>query len=37
MKWLRDEEFIRGNIPMTKFEVRVLTLAMLDISVVMYF
>ncbi|GCD12746.1 precorrin-6Y C5,15-methyltransferase (decarboxylating) subunit CbiT [Clostridium tagluense] len=32
MKWLRDEEFIRGKIPMTKFEVRVLTLAMLDIS-----
>jgi len=32
MKWLRDEDFIRGKIPMTKFEVRVLTLAMLDIS-----
>ena len=32
MKWLRDEEFIRGKIPMTKFEVRVLTLSMLDIS-----
>lgn len=32
MKWLRDEEFIRGKIPMTKFEVRVLTIAMLDIS-----
>lgn len=32
MKWLRDEEFTRGKIPMTKFEVRVLTLAMLDIS-----
>ncbi|MBZ9687084.1 precorrin-6Y C5,15-methyltransferase (decarboxylating) subunit CbiT [Clostridium estertheticum] len=31
MKWLRDEDFIRGKIPMTKFEVRVLTLAMLDI------
>lgn len=31
MKWLRDEDFTRGKIPMTKFEVRVLTLAMLDI------
>ena len=32
MKWLRDEEFIRGKIPMTKFEARVLILAMLDIE-----
>jgi len=32
MKWLRDEDFLRVKIPMTKFEVRVLTLAMLDIS-----
>ena len=32
MKWLRDEDFLRGKIPMTKFEVRILTLAMLDIS-----
>ena len=31
MKWLRDEDFIRGKIPMTKFEVRVITIAMLDI------
>jgi len=31
MKWLKDEDFLRGKIPMTKFEVRVLTLAMLDI------
>jgi cobalt-precorrin-6B (C15)-methyltransferase len=31
MKWLRDEDFLRGKIPMTKFEARVLTLAMLDI------
>lgn len=31
MKWLRDEDFLRGKIPMTKFEVRVLSLAMLDI------
>lgn len=33
MKWLRDEDFIRGSIPMTKFDIRVLTLAMLDINV----
>lgn len=32
MKWLRDEEFIRGKIPMTKFEARVLIVAMLDIG-----
>lgn len=32
MKWLRDEEFIRGSIPMTKFEARVLSMAMLQIE-----
>lgn len=32
MKWIRDEAFIRGNIPMTKFEIRVLTMALLDIE-----
>ncbi|WP_054873758.1 precorrin-6Y C5,15-methyltransferase (decarboxylating) subunit CbiT [Oxobacter pfennigii] len=32
MKHIKDEEFIRGNIPMTKFEVRVLTLALLEIE-----
>lgn len=32
MKWIRDEEFIRGNIPMTKFEVRTLTIALLAIE-----
>lgn len=32
MKWIRDEEFIRGNIPMTKFEARILTIAMLEIE-----
>lgn len=31
MKWIRDEEFIRGNIPMTKFNIRVLTMAYLSI------
>ena len=28
MKWLRDDEFERGDIPMTKFEARVLSLAL---------
>ena len=32
MKWIKDEEFIRGNIPMTKFEVRTLTIALLAIE-----
>ncbi len=32
MKWIDDEEFIRGNIPMTKFNIRVLTMAYLKIE-----
>lgn len=32
MKWLRDEDFIRGTIPMTKFDIRALSLALLDIN-----
>ncbi len=32
MKWIRDEEFIRGNIPMTKFNVRILTIGHLRIE-----
>lgn len=32
MKWIRDEEFIRGTIPMSKFEIRVIALALLDIN-----
>lgn len=32
MKWIRDEEFIRGNIPMSKFDVRAIALAMLEIG-----
>ena len=31
MIWIPDEEFIRGSVPMTKFEIRVITLAMLDL------
>lgn len=31
MKWIRDEEFIRGTIPMSKFDIRVLAMAILDI------
>ncbi len=30
--WIKDDEFIRGNIPMSKFEVRTLILANMDIS-----
>ncbi|EYE89227.1 SAM-dependent methlyltransferase [Fervidicella metallireducens AeB] len=32
MKWFKDEDFVRGNIPMTKFEVRAVTMAVLDIE-----
>lgn len=32
MKWIKDEEFIRGNIPMTKFNVRILTIGYLEIK-----
>lgn len=32
MKWIRDEEFIRGNIPMTKFNIRILTVGYLAIG-----
>lgn len=32
MKWIGDEEFIRGNIPMTKFDIRALTIALLSIE-----
>ena len=31
MKWIKDEGFIRGNIPMTKFNVRMLTIAHMNI------
>lgn len=32
MRWIRDEQFIRGNIPMTKFEVRIASIAALEIE-----
>jgi cobalt-precorrin-6B (C15)-methyltransferase len=32
MKWIRDEEFIRGSIPMTKFDARALIMAVLEIE-----
>jgi cobalt-precorrin-6B (C15)-methyltransferase len=32
MKWIRDDEFIRGNIPMTKFNIRILTIGYLEIQ-----
>ncbi|MBC8591402.1 precorrin-6Y C5,15-methyltransferase (decarboxylating) subunit CbiT [Wansuia hejianensis] len=32
MKWIKDEEFIRGNIPMTKFNIRTLSIAYLSLK-----
>lgn len=32
MKWIKDEEFIRGNVPMTKFNIRILTIGYLAIE-----
>lgn len=32
MKWTKDEEFLRGQIPMTKFDARVLIMAILEIE-----
>ncbi|WDC84912.1 50S ribosomal protein L11 methyltransferase [Caloramator sp. mosi_1] len=30
--WIKDDEFIRSRVPMTKFETRVLSLALLDVK-----
>lgn len=32
MKWIKDEEFLRGNTPMTKFNIRILTIGYLEIE-----
>lgn len=32
MKFLKDDDFIRGNVPMTKFDVRVINMALLNIE-----
>ncbi len=32
MRWIKDEKFIRGSIPMTKFNIRVLNMAYLSIE-----
>lgn len=32
MKWIRDEDFIRGAIPMSKFDIRVIAMALLNID-----
>lgn len=32
MRWIKDEDFIRGKVPMTKFEVRLVTIGLLDIN-----
>lgn len=32
MRWIRDEEFICGKVPLTKFNIRVLTMAYLSIE-----
>ncbi|WP_234121922.1 precorrin-6Y C5,15-methyltransferase (decarboxylating) subunit CbiT [Clostridium hydrogenum] len=32
MKWIKDEEFLRGKVPMTKFEVRTAVMGALEIG-----
>jgi len=32
MRWIRDEDFIRGKVPMTKFNMRILTMGYLSIQ-----
>ena len=37
MRWIRDEEFIRGSVPKTKFDVRIAAMAALEIEKVISF
>lgn len=30
--WISDEEFLRSKVPMTKFEIRVISCALLDLN-----
>lgn len=32
MRWIRDDDLIRGKTPMTKFAIRAVTMALLDIT-----
>lgn len=32
MKWIKDDMFIRGQVPMTKFNIRILTMGHLEIE-----
>ncbi|GIM28188.1 precorrin-6Y C5,15-methyltransferase (decarboxylating) subunit CbiT [Clostridium polyendosporum] len=32
MRWIKDNEFIRGDIPMTKFEIRLISVGLLGIE-----
>lgn len=32
MRWIKDEQFVRGKIPMSKFETRILTISLLQIE-----
>lgn len=32
MRWIKDDDFIRGDIPMTKFNIRILTIGHMEIE-----
>lgn len=32
MRWISDDDFIRGNVPMTKFDIRIAAIAALEIE-----
>ncbi len=32
MRWIKDEAFVRGSLPMTKFDARILAIALLEIK-----